>query len=261
LYTKIKQEIPKDRSLQKKLIVYAILLIVLVGGGWVVTQKMLPRIQRLPIFKFQEMVAQSTEHISEEEIKGLIHAPLGENIFEIDLNALTANVKKHPWVEKAHVFRLLPNKLRIEVEEKKPVALLSSDESYGKLYFLDSKGIRIAPIRPRENVDFPIISGVSGPQVSEKEERLILEAYDVMALYHQNNFLKDIRLSEIHWKESVGFTFFTEGPSFEIRLGKEDFLKKFSRLERVLKDLAQKTVTPTLIDLNFTKKVVVKVAK
>jgi hypothetical protein len=59
----------------------------------------------------------------------------------------------------------------------------------------------------------------------------------------------------------MGYIVFTRHPVFEIRLGQDHWDEKFLRLEKVLYDLSQKLLVPKLIDLNFSKKVVVKLSK
>ncbi|MBI3018669.1 MAG: FtsQ-type POTRA domain-containing protein [Deltaproteobacteria bacterium] len=197
----------------------------------------------------------ATEHISEEELKALVRIPAGKNIFDVDLGVLEMAMKKHPWIETVKVFRMLPNKIKFIIEEKKPVALLSQDS----LYFLNVEGKKIAQVRAGENTDFLIVSGLTFSQV--ESGALVLQAYELAEEYQKNTFLKDLTLSEVHWDETLGFFLFTKHPSFEIRVGKDEYSKKFARLEKVLKDLAHKSLAPKLVDLNYSKKVVVKLSK
>ena len=251
----IRQDIPKSSHHKKKIVFFFLLLFFLGALGIGFSSWVWPRLKKSSFFSFKESVVLATEHISEEELRALVHIPLGKNIFDIDLVTLEAVIKKHPWIETVKVFRMLPNKVKFIVEEKKPVALLSQDS----LYFLDAEGKKIAPIRAGENTDFLIVSGLETAHV--ESGALVLQAYELAEEYQKNEFLKDLPLSEIHWDETLGFFLFTKHPSFEIRVGKEEYPKKFLRLEKVLKDLAHKSLAPRLVDLNYSKKVVVKLSK
>lgn len=224
-------------------------------GFKLATSTLYPAFKKLSVFEFKKVVVDATEHISEKELKNLVGQPSGKNIFELDLNQIKENVKKNPWVFNVKVTRLFPDQIRVDVIEKKPMAILSME----KLYFLDEKAHVIAPIRTQENVDFPILSGFN--ILADNDREMMLQAYDLMRLYRENQFLNNWPISEIHWKEKQGFIIYTKHPSFEIRLGQDDYLKKISRLERVLKDLYQKDIIPSLVDVNYSKKVVVKVSK
>lgn len=216
----------------------------------------IPQIKKSSLFGFKEILYTATEHIGTQELKSWIHIPRKKNLFEIDLGKLEFKLRQHPWVDKARVFRVLPNQIRVEVEEKKPVAVLLVSDI---LYFLDGQGNRISRLRETDAANFAVISGLRLPQIQEKMR--ILEAYEILKYYEKQAFLKVWRLSEVHWDNVNGFVIFTSNPTFEIRMGKDDFQKRFSRLEEVLKDLSQKSLVPKLIDLNFSKKVVVKIAK
>lgn len=255
LLTHIRQDIPKSSHRKKKIFFFFLLIFLCASSGYGFSSWVWPRLKKSSFFSFKESVVLATEHISEEELKALARIPAGKNIFDVDLGVLEAAMKKHLWIETVKVFRMLPNKIKFIVEEKKPVALLSQDS----LYFLDARGKKIAPVRPRENTDFLIVSGLTSSQV--ENGTMILQAYELAREYQKNDFLKDLILSEVHWDETLGFFLFTKHPSFEIRVGKDEYSKKFLRLEKVLKDLAHKSLAPRLVDLNYSKKVVVKLSK
>lgn len=216
-----------------------------------------PFISSLQIFQYKNAIVSPTEHISEEELKKLM-GKLSGNLFHLDLDAIQENIKRNPWVSEAKVSRIFPDRIRIDITEKKAVALLSPINGDG-LYFLDSSGKKIAPLRPSDHSGFPVISGLNSAQYENGD--LILKAYELIQLYELKSFLKKLSISEVAYKEGIGYVVFTRHPVFEIRLGQDYWDEKFYRLEKVLQDLSQKLLVPRLIDLNFSKKVVVKLSK
>jgi len=260
-YTNVKRSSPLGvsqkarRKKRNRLIVLGIIL--LIFGGWgvkLVATHVAPHFKKLSIFQFKKVIVSATEHITETELKALVGRPSGENLFEIDLNSINKRLKKNPWILDVQVSRFFPDRIRIDVIEKEPVVILSM----GGLFFLDAQAKKIAPIRPRDRADFPILSGFKKTHYQKREP--IFKAYRLIERYKKNYFLSQWPISELHWDKN-GYVLFTKKPVFEIRLGLRGFPKKFLRLEKVLKDLSQKKRLPRLIDLNFTKKVVVKLAK
>ena len=250
----------KQKRLKRLKLVFFIFCFAVIGSGLFFSTRFLfhaiaPKVKQSKIFQLQNVVCASTEHVLEADLKKYVKPFIGTNIFEIDLNRLKTEIKKHPWVLDVNVTRIFPDRLRLHIVEREPKAILSME----KLYFLDAQGKIIAEIRPTDNVNFPVISGIT-PRVYQKGET-ILQAYELFQKYHENAYLKDWPISEIHWKPKSGFTIFTSNPSFEIQMGKDQFFKKMTRLEKVLKDLSQKSMLPKRIDLNFTKKAVVKLSK
>ena len=231
-------------------------LLLVIGASVKITHSVvIPRFKKLSFFQFKKIVMNETPHITQTELQSSLNVPFGKNIFDLDLADIKKQLKKHPWLLDANITRIFPDRVNIEVFEKKPVAILS----LGGLFFLDEDGRRIARIGSADDVDFPVLSGFSESQVEEIKP--VLTAFDIIRLYKKNEFLQTWPLSEVHWQNQNGFAIFTKNPTFEIRLGQTGFSKKISRLERVLKDLFQKNQLPYLVDLNFSKKVVVKLSK
>ncbi len=219
---------------------------------------LIPLIESLQIFQYKNAIISPSEHISEEELKKLI-GKLSGNLFRLDLNAIQASIKKNPWVLETKVSRIFPDRIRVDITEKKAAALLSMNGNGDGLYFLDPSGKKIAPLRPSDNSGFPVISGLNAQEVEKGD--LILKAYELIKLYESKSFLKNLSISEVAYKEGMGYIVFTRQPVFEIRMGQDYWDEKFLRLEKVMYDLSQKLLVPRLIDLNFSKKVVVKLSK
>lgn len=246
---------PKRERLKKKIVFYFCVSIIFAGVSTGLFQWLKPKMMESDFFLFKEVMVVPTEHISVDEIRSYVHVAKGTNIFDIDLDSIKKQVERHPWVLRAYVSRMLPGNIRVQTSEKTPVAILSQ----GELIYLDAEGQKISSIRSGESTQFPIISGLTDVQIQQK--KVIQDAYEVIQQYQSKHFLRDYLLSEVHWNDVQGFVLYTSEPTFEIRLGKEELPMRFERLQKVLNDLAQKTLIPRVIDLNFSKKVVVKVQK
>ncbi|MEK7790939.1 MAG: FtsQ-type POTRA domain-containing protein [Deltaproteobacteria bacterium] len=243
----------------KKIVRFFVLLISVLALSFLsykTLRFLIPLIGSLQIFQYKNAIVSPTEHISEEELKKLM-GKLSGNLFHLDLDAIQASIKKNPWVLEAKVSRIFPDRIRVDITEKKAAALLSMDRD--GLYFLDPSGKKIAPLRPSDHSGFPVISGLNPVEVEKGD--LILKAYELIQLYESKSFLKNLSISEVAYKEGIGYMVFTRHPVFEIRLGQDYWDEKFYRLEKVLQDLSQKLLVPQFIDLNFSKKVVVKLSK
>ena len=98
---------------------------------------------------------------------------LGRNIFLVSMDERKRELEKIPWVESATVMRLWPNRLRITVKERTPVAFVAIGERIG---LIDAQGVVMelnpstptagAPGAPSSGVpadySFPVIRGMAG---------------------------------------------------------------------------------------------------
>src|SRR5260370_39972038 len=79
------------------------------------------------------------------------------SVLRVPLDARRSQLEQIPWVESASVQRILPNRLRIGLTERTPVAFARNGND---LALIDAHGVILD--RPRgEELHFPIVSGVS----------------------------------------------------------------------------------------------------
>jgi cell division protein FtsQ len=89
------------------------------------------------------------------------------SVLLVPLNARRAGLEKISWIESASVQRVLPNRLRVEVTERTPIAFARNGS---ELALIDAYGVLLD--RPQdEDLRFPIVSGVSEDLPREQREK------------------------------------------------------------------------------------------
>lgn len=103
------------------------------------------------------------------------------SVLRIPLDDRRTELEQLPWVESASVQRILPNRIRVELTERTPIAFLRNGS---ELALIDARGVILD--RPEgEDLHFPIVTGLpEGMPRQEREKR--------MQTYQQ--FLTDIDL-------------------------------------------------------------------
>ncbi len=76
--------------------------------------------------------------VTKEEIEKGLTAILGRQILELDLDELGEALASHPWIEKVNVRRDLPDRLTVEVTERRPVAGIVSG---ARRWLVDAHGV------------------------------------------------------------------------------------------------------------------------
>jgi cell division protein FtsQ len=114
----------------------------------------------------------------------------GRSILRIPLDARRSALEELSWVETASVQRILPNRIRVELTERTPVAFLRNGTD---LALIDSHGV-ILERPPGEDLHFPIVTGLSENMPREERGRR-------MQTYQQ--FLKDIDMVRVGSSERV----------------------------------------------------------
>ncbi len=191
---------------------------------------------RIPYFNLQHVEVTGNKGISQAELIEAADVKLGMNLLLIDLDEISARVRKHPRVRSASVFRRLPGRLSIELEERIPRAVLAA----GRLYYVDENGEIISRLTPGDSVKYPLFTGIKPHELKSRGSRvkeMLRSGLKVLDLVEQSDFgLETASIAEIHLDMDYGLTVQTRSGRTVI-LGKNGFdqkIRRFGRLKEFL---------------------------
>ena len=214
--------------------------------------------QRIPLLNIGEIRILGCLHATESELLRLAQIDFKDSLIHLNLQELSSRLTQHPWVENARVQRDWARKaLVIEVKERVPQALILFEE----LYLVDQHGEVFKKAGAQERMDFPVLTGLSHKEVTQKDPQaigLIRQSLDLLEHMRQRKVFSSQQISEIHLSKQAGLTIFTTEGAIPIRLGTEAFVEKLNRLEKILPDLVPKAKDIEYVDLNYPTKAVVK---
>ena len=98
--------------------------------------------------------------LSERDIMRAIGVQPGDYLFELDLEAAQNRVENITWVERAVVRRLWPDRIVVQVIERKAYALWQND---GEFMLVDKQGEVITTASQESHTDLPWIIGTDAP--------------------------------------------------------------------------------------------------
>ena len=182
------------------------------------------------------------------------------SVLSVPLEARRGQLEQIPWVESASVQRILPNRLRIELTERTPVAFARSGNELG---LIDAHGVILD--RPRgEELHFPIVTGVSEEVPRDQREKR-MQAYE--------EFIKDIdlvrsgssdRVSEIDLSSPkdlrvvmTGLANPSDSQAVTIHFGSSEFTGKYKMLIDNFSQWQANAGRVQSIDLQYSRQVVV----
>ena len=210
-----------------------------------------------PRFAIREIIVHTGPRVREEEVLRLADLSAGDNIFAFRLSEAVSAIELHPWVKSASVMRELPDRVVIDVLERKPVAVIS----LGALYYVDEEGEVFKKVLPGETVDYPVITGISLREVVEDKDKvtpLLQSAVSVIEIARDSLILPEKDISELRLDEKQGLTLVRNGDGMEILLGQGKFADKWRRLEQVLVELGEEASKVAELDLNYQERVTVR---
>jgi cell division protein FtsQ len=182
------------------------------------------------------------------------------SVLRVALDTRRSQIEQIPWVESASVQRILPNRIRVELTERTPVAFARNGN---ELALIDAHGVILE--RPQdEDLRFPIVSGVSEDVPRDQREKR-------MQVYQE--FTKGIDLVRAGSSEGVseldlsnpkdlrvvmtGLAGPTDSQAVTIHFGAGEFTGKYKMLVDNFSQWQANTGRVQSIDLQYIRQVVV----
>lgn len=189
-----------------------------------------------PILGIRGIEIKGLNELTEKDIYLLTEVRLSQNVFSVNLDGLVRKIQTSPWVREVSVSRVLPDKLKIEIVERKSLALLKKDDSF---FLVDELGLVFKELTGREHADLPVINGWS-EYIQEASGLSLRKMIELVSLYHERTEPHILgNLAEVHLSDVVGVTLFTEG-GISVCLGFDDYPVKLTRFKQVWQDLTEK---------------------
>jgi cell division protein FtsQ len=198
---------------------------------------------------------------SEDQIKALVRRAGGAHgVWKADLDAISAELERQPWVRKAIVSRVLPSGLRLRITERTPRAVVRN--AAGRFVWVDDDGVLTGTLAPTQNPPAFFMRGwdESGTESGRTENRRRVEKYLELSREWEAAGVAS-RVSEVNLDDlrDVRAQLTGDDSQIEVRLGREDLTK---RLRQSLEALDEQRSTPrgahiTYIDMTQGKRAVI----
>lgn len=249
----------KSWSFYRRMFVWTLVGIVLVALAVVVGRFLLYSPQLL-LLKPDQIEVTGNHIVAREEILKLFIQDRNRSVLRVPLDARRAEIQQLPWVEEASVQRILPNRLRVFITERTPVAFFRNGS---ELTLIDGQGVLLD--RPAgEDFHFPIITGLSEAVPRDEREKRV-ETY--------LEFMKDVDLVRPGSSERVseldlgnprnllavltGLGSGDEAHAIVVHFGQNDFTGKYRMLVENFAQWQASVGQVRSIDLQYSRQVVV----
>ena len=209
-----------------------------------------------PYFHVREIQVRGGDKLGGSEIVAMAGLKHGMNLWKIQPGAIEKKIAKHPWVRRVLVRREFPRCVVIEVEERKPKAIVAM----GKLYYVDAEGKVFKEVGEGDNVEFPLLTGLRPEELAAATPALRNRLQDAIRLGEL--MAKDSHaLSEIHFESSDRLVLYTTAYPIALRMGSGDWESKLQRLDRVLTLWKGHENRLASLDMSFRDQVVARLRK
>ena len=110
------------------------------------------------LFQVQAIDVSGTSRTSAEEIQGLTRRALSRTgVWRADLSAISNELSQLPGVRRAVVSRVLPDRLRVRITERVPLAVVRSSD--GHFVWVDDDGVKLDEVKADDHLPDFFIRG------------------------------------------------------------------------------------------------------
>ena len=209
-------------------------------------------------FKVRAVDVDGAARASREEIRADVLRLSNAGVWQADLDTIAAELRGLPWVREAVVSRVLPSGLRVRVTERVPRIIART--AAGRLVWVDDDGVMLGAASPGEQ-DF-FVRGLEEARTDEalRQNRERVKAALELSSEWERAGLSS-RVSEVNLEDlrDVRVQLAGEDSGVEVRLGREEFAKRFRQALEVLDAQRQTPRGPfvTYVDVSQGKRAII----
>lgn len=196
-------------------------------------------------------------NVSRSQVIEIMGGDIGRNIFFIPLDQRQEQLQQISWVESASVMRFVPNRLRVEIHERTPIAFIRVGS---KIMLTDASGALMElPPPSKGKYSFPVIVGASaGEPLSTRAAR--------MKIYNQ--FVADLDsdggrhsqdLSEVDLSDPDDVKIVPNDAQGDvlIHLGSSNYLDRYKIYQSHIREWRQQFTKLESVDLRYDNQIIV----
>ena len=151
--------LPRKAADRVKLLMVALLVVGAIGLVVVSLYRYGTQSWRFRVDSSDNIDILGNRNVTRAQILETLGGDIDRNIFFVSLAEQKKQLEDISWVESASVMRLLPNRLRIELHERTPVAFV---EVNGRVALIDAHGVIMdMPPGAQTTFSFPVILGMN----------------------------------------------------------------------------------------------------
>jgi cell division protein FtsQ len=140
----------------RNVVIYIFALALLSGGAFIYSHLSAEVDRQLTRFQLKQIEISGNDILSKDDALKLCGFEKEQKLMTINVQKIVDRLKESPYIESATAIKSLPAKLRITINERKPIAFI-----YGRgLNLIDAKGTLMPIPKSNRRWNLPFITGV-----------------------------------------------------------------------------------------------------
>jgi cell division protein FtsQ len=234
----------------------AVTVLVLVGVATAVLYDYGEHSWRFRVASSDDIEIAGLANVSRLQVMEVMGADIGRNIFFIPLAQQKKQLEQIPWVESASVMRFVPNHLRVEIQERTPVAFA---RVASKVMLIDATGTLMDLPGGKKKYSFPVILGMNPNEpMSTRSPRMKIYD-DLVRQLDADGGRYSQALSEVDISDADDIKVLANDPegAVLVHLGSSDYLDRYKIYVAHVREWRQQFTKLESVDLRYDRQIVV----
>jgi cell division protein FtsQ len=194
-------------------------------------------------------------NVPHSQVMEVMGGDIGRNIFFVPLGQRQRQLEQIPWVESASVMRFVPNRLKVEIHERTPIAFARVGS---KILLVDPVGT-LMELPGRKKYSFPVILGMnSGEPLSTRAARMRIYK-EVVSQLDSGGARYSQDLSEVDLSDPDDVKVLANNPQGEVlvHLGSSNYLDRYKVYVSHVQEWRQQFDKVESVDLRYDRQIIV----
>lgn len=212
---------------------------------------------RFTIESGDDIAVAGNHNVTRAQIMDLMGGDIGRNIFFVPLAQRQQQLERIPWVKSAAVMRFLPNRMRVQIQERTPMAFVRIGSH---ISLIDADGVVMdLPVGSHHQYSFPVIVGMGEAEpLSTRAARMDIYSQLIQDLNSSGaRYSQD--LSEVDLSDPDDVKVMVNDPSGAVlvHLGSGNFLNRYKIYVTHVAEWRQQFQKLDSVDLRYDRQIIV----
>jgi len=215
-------------------------------------------LSRSPRFALHESLAVAgAQNFPADQVARVFAADAGHSVFDVPLEKRRQQLMALPWIQSAWVLRAWPNRLRVQVTERRPLAFVRAGS--GALGLIDGDGV-LLPLPRRGKFPFPVLIGAGESIPAPERRKRVARMLAVLEDLDRDTPKRGGEVSEIDLSDpdDAAVTVAAGASAVLVHLGNGQYLERYRYFLHNVDTWREQYGAVHSVDLRYEKQVIVR---
>jgi cell division protein FtsQ len=199
----------------------------------------------------QAVLFSGATHASLRSLEDVFAEDYTRSLYLVPMEDRLAALRAVHWVHDASIARVWPNRIMVNVTERKPVAFVTLPPS--RFALIDADGVILPPAR--DQFDLPVLRGVKATDALEDLAAAVARMRHLLA--ELGDAAKDVSEIDVALPENIAVSQPHAGHMVKLMLGDRDYAQRYQTFLNHVAEIDQRVPGAKVLDLRLDDRITV----